>query len=226
MTRRQTVNTTGIRGTGGVDASQLWLVVECSHIGCPEMLRVDEASLVAAKTAGFLLGGRCGHRNALTWVETGVQMKYCRVCERLQTLESFHRHKPSGRSFRTGRQLECKTCKNELINPALNPLRTPDQLRESSQRCRRIPISWPPTRGRIDTRAVFGKFQNKCFRCEKQLDVNARGSYALDHTLPAKFLWPYGTLTATLLCTTCNGNKAEQWPATFYADLKLRTLPV
>jgi hypothetical protein len=44
--------------------------------------------------------------------------------------------------------------------------------------------------------------------------------------LPVYFLWPLSTQTATLLCRRCNGEKAEQWPSTFYSDTKLRELAV
>ncbi|MBI4483103.1 MAG: hypothetical protein HY652_09455, partial [Acidobacteria bacterium] len=51
------------------------------------------------------------------------------------------------------------------------------------------------------------------------------GGYQLDHTLPARLLWPisYGP---TLLCKDCNAAKAEKSPSEFYNDQQLRELAV
>jgi hypothetical protein len=224
MTRRKTRHTTGIRGTGTVDAAALWLVAECSRVGCEHFLRVSEADLAAAAITGVVKCPECGWENDLDWVESGVQMKYCRICERLQPLESFHRHKPTGRSFRTGRQLECRECKNTKINPALNPLRTPDQHREAGQR-RRLYGTLAGQSGKLNMETVFEKFEHKCFNCNTPLQTDGSlGRFALDHTLPVKLLWPMTTETATLLCSDCNGRKHEQWPSQFYTEHQLRAL--
>jgi hypothetical protein len=188
------------------------------------MLRVSESELEAATISGLVRCPKCGFENELLWVESGVQMKYCRVCERLQPLENFHRHRPNSRGFRTGRQLECKTCKNTVINPALNPLRTADQHREAAQRRRLFGVVAGEV-GKLDSNAIFEKFGSKCFSCDKALAQDkSLGPFAFDHTLPAKLFWPMSTGTATLLCADCNGRKHELWPSQFYSDQKLRSL--
>lgn len=224
MPRRSTRNVTGIRGSGSVNASQLWLVVQCSHVGCDQMLQIDEHAFLQAASEGGVRCPKCTSENALDWIESGIQMKYCRVCERLKPLDAFHRHKPSGNSWRTGRQLECADCKNKVINPHLNPLRTADQHREAAQRRRLYGIIAGES-VRLDTDELFEKFESRCFKCGKELSADGSlGPYAFDHTLPAKLFWPITTSTATLLCETCNGHKHEAWPSEFYTRTELRRL--
>jgi len=151
----------------------------------------------------------CGQLNNVAAINKGSPWKYCRVCEQLQPLDSFDRHVPNSASFRSGRQLECKSCKR-LINAALNPLRTPDQHRESSERRRLYGIL--AGESKLNTRDVYQRFEGKCFNCKRSLSL---GDAVLDHTLPARYLWPLAT-GATLLCAECNANKAEKWPSEFY----------
>lgn len=42
MPRRETRNITGIRGTGAVNASEVWRVFECFRPGCDQLLKVSE----------------------------------------------------------------------------------------------------------------------------------------------------------------------------------------
>jgi len=149
------------------------------------------------------------------------------VCEWLQPLENFDFHKPNTGSFRSGRQLECKVCKKTKINPFLNPLRTPDQHREAAQR-RRLYGILSGELGKINSKRVFEKFDGKCFNCGKPLEFK-NGKIiggALDHTLPARYLWPLTTENATLLCDECNNKKHDKWPSEFYDKKKLKKLAV
>jgi hypothetical protein len=80
--------------------------------------------------------------------------------------------------------------------------------------------------GKIDSRAVFERFGGKCFNCGKPLIYRATGvrNYDLDHTLPAKYLWPVSTGNATLLCNDCNNAKHDKWPSEFYTPEQLKAL--
>lgn len=142
-------------------------------------------------------------------ISHGAPWKYCRVCERLKPFEAFDRHTASSRGFRSGRQLECKACK-KLVNAVLNPLRTRDQHRESSDRRRLYGLLAGGKK--LNEGEVYRRFDSKCFNCGKQL---ARGEGSVDHTLPAKLLWSLSE-GRTLLCHDCNGAKAEHWPSQFY----------
>jgi len=228
MPRRETRNITGIRGTGAVDANAVWRVFECYSPGCDQLMKVSEDWIEEQRAAGAQIAvgcSKCGFQNAAEIIERAARWKYCRVCEWLQPLDNFHKHKPRGRSFRSGHQLECRFCKNTRINPDLNPKRTSDQHREAAQR-RRLYRLISGEEGKIDSHAVFERFGGKCFSCGKPLIYKARGAkgYDLDHTLPAKYLWPLNTANATLLCGECNNAKHDKWPAEFYKPEQLKAL--
>ena len=113
-------------------------------------------------------------------VKDGIQYKYCRVCTKLLLLTDFHKHKRVKNSWKSGHQFECKSCKNTKINPLLNPLRTSDQMRESSEGSRLRGIVIP--KGKMDSSVIFSKFQNKCFKCDKHLDIKKKGTYDTSKT--------------------------------------------
>lgn len=227
MARRTTQNVTNIRGTGAANASEVWRVFECFRPGCDCLMKISEDWLEAqhGSNPALVKCAKCGFENGQEIVERASRWKYCRVCEWLQPLENFHRHKPTGNSFRSGRQLECKVCKNTQINRELNPKRTADQHREAAQR-RRLYILLSGETEKIDSTAVFSRFESKCFNCGKPLTYKVRGAkdYALDHTLPAKYLWPLTTKGATLLCSECNNAKHDRWPSEFYKPRQLKAL--
>ena len=207
MARRPTKNRSGIRGTGAVSYNELWRVFGCARPGCDALLKVPNRTLENPESAPFLHPcSACGHMHADADATKGSVWKYCRVCEQLQPIENYHRH----RRFATGRQLECKTCKNSRINAHGNPLRTRDQHREAAER-RRLYVTLAGEE-KCDERRVYAAFDHRCFRCDCAL---APGEGCIDHTLPAMYLWPLST-GPTLLCHDCNGAKAEQWPSEFY----------
>lgn len=219
MPRRTTRNITGIRGTGRVDYASVWRIVECSNPECERIFKVREDD--RADDSEPVVCPQCDYPNPPELFERAARHKYCRVCETLQPLENFHRHA----RFRSGRQLECKVCKNTRINPTLNPLRTPDQHREASDRRRLYTVLSHDSK--IDSDGVYKLFGGRCFNCGTELRkvIGAGGGYHLDHTLPVKYLWPL-TTGATLLCAECNNAKHERWPSEFYEQAKLRKLAV
>lgn len=149
--------------------------------------------------------------------------KYCIICATLKPIELFDKHAARKKS---GRQGECNLCK-WLYNSIKNQTRIPDQHREASQK-RRLYTELTNS-PRIDIAAIYDKFGNACFKCGRSLGrdrtsgkTQLRGN--LDHTLPAKFLWPLTTHNATLLCKDHNANKSEAWPGEYYTDDELRRL--
>lgn len=229
--RRRTTNITGIRGTGQVDYREVWRVFECYHPGCDALLKISETQMQQLMEGGqpiTLECPKCDTINDSAVIGRAQRWKYCRVCEWLQPLDNFHKHRVTSAAFRSGRQFECSVCKNTVINPHLNPLRTADQHREAAQR-RRLNGLVSGDTGRIDSRSIFERFEGRCFNCDRSLEFGSQGDlpYVLDHTLPARYLWPLTTESATLLCTQCNNAKHDQWPSTFYTDdRKLRRLSV
>ena len=65
-----------------------------------------------------------------------------------------------------------------------------------------------------------------CFKCGRTLQYPSTTSnpFHLDHTLPARLLWPMATQNATLLCAKCNNEKHGLWPSAVYSKDKLRRL--
>jgi DNA-directed RNA polymerase subunit M/transcription elongation factor TFIIS len=150
------------------------------------------------------------------------EFKYCIICSALKPLEFFDRHS----ARKSGRQGECRLCKG-VYNGIKNQTRTTDQHREAAQK-RRLYMELAGG-AKIDSKQIYERFGYKCFKCGKDLSQDIQEKSAeqggnLDHTLPAKFLWPLTNENATLLCRKHNGDKAESWPSEFYTDKKLRRL--
>lgn len=223
MPRRETKNVTNIKGTGQADYTVVWRVLECGRAGCDHLFKVSEDAPAFRQTG--LTCPKCKHKNKPALIQRGARWKYCRVCEWLQPLENFHRHKSDRGSFRSGHQLECRACKNTLINPFLNPKRTSDQHRESTERRRLYELL--AGEEKLDSETIFRRFSGRCFRCGKPLHRTGKGrkEYQLDHTLPARLLWPL-VKGPTVLCKDCNNAKHEKWPAEVYSKPKLRELSV
>lgn len=156
------------------------------------------------------------------YINEAQRLKYCIVCYTRKPLEFFGNH----RTRQSGRQGECSICKT-TYNGIKNQSRITDQHREAANR-RRLYKRLSGDEGKIDSQAIFEKFEGKCFKCEQELTYTAKGQkdFNLDHTLPAALLWPLTTDNATLLCSRCNGEKTDVWPSVFYSDAKLKRLAV
>ncbi len=156
------------------------------------------------------------------YIDESTEFKYCIICCTLKPLNHFDRHS----ARKSHRQGECRLCK-AIYNEIKNPTRTTDQHREAAQKRR---LYMELTGGeKIDSSMIYKRFSYRCFKCGVDLsqDVNAKSiqhSGNLDHTLPAKFLWPLTNQNATLLCQRHNGEKAEKWPSEFYTDQEIRRL--
>lgn len=155
------------------------------------------------------------------YVNEAEEFKYCIVCCTLKPLDLFDKHS----ARRSKRQGECRLCKS-VYNDIKNPTRTTDQHREAAQKRR---LYMDLTGGeKIDSSQIYERFNYKCFKCEKDLSQDILSNSAqhgnLDHTLPAKLLWPLTNQNATLLCQRHNGEKAEKWPSEFYSEQELKRL--
>ncbi|MBA15677.1 MAG: hypothetical protein CMN73_04895 [Sphingomonas sp.] len=156
------------------------------------------------------------------YIGESKEFKYCIVCGALKPFELFDTHS----SRRTGRQGECRTCK-QVYNGIKNQTRLVEQHREASQK-RRLYTHFED-RSKMDIAAIYSRFGNSCFKCGTDLSGDLNAGVAtkegnLDHTLPVFYLWPLTTDNATLLCREHNGEKAEKWPGAFYSDAELKKL--
>jgi hypothetical protein len=129
-----------------------------------------------------------------------------------------------------GYQLECRFCKKFEVNAAHNPQRTAAQMKEDGARRRALELlltdllgGSPQLRYRHKTGGreladdIWNKFGRRCFNCGTALKT-ARDMH-LDHTRPLALLWPLDE-TATCLCGSCNSEKRDRPPATFYRKPK------
>jgi len=158
-----------------------------------------------------------------------IQLKKCSYCGRLLPVDmlrlgalAFHKHNDK----RTKHQNECRACKKWRINDSFNPIRTTDQLHESSviTRERKLFLREPAILQEIKSRTgaglkskIWNRFGRKCFRCNSPVKLTA---FQLDHTRPLAYLWPIDE-HATCLCGKCNNEKKEKFPVDFYSPQEL-----
>ncbi len=154
-----------------------------------------------------------------------ISLKKCSYCGRLLPIDpsrlgalAFHKHNAK----RTNHQNECRACKKWKINNSFNPLRTVDQLNESSliTRERKLLLRETQIIQEIKERTgaglksqVWKRFGRKCFLCGKLLKLS---EVQLDHTRPLAYLWPID-VHATCLCGEDNNLKKDKFPADFYS---------
>lgn len=143
--------------------------------------------------------------------------KQCNACGRIQPFDAFSKHVGWGA---LERQMECRGCKGG-INALLNPLRTQEQLHESALRRRVADSLLKGVNEPIKIEDLFDRFKSKCFKCSKKLDRKLRGTWAIDHILPSRFLFPLKLENSALLCTGCNNSKHGRWPSEFYTNNEL-----
>lgn len=161
-----------------------------------------------------------------------IALKKCSFCQRMLPLRedkpgalSFHKHKAKI----SNHQNECRACKKWRINDEFNPIRTTDQLHESSliTREKKILLREPEILSRIKERTgrslktkIWLKFNKKCFFCKKEV---ALSDYQLDHTRPLAYLWALDEY-ATCLCAEHNNHKKDKFPVDFYSPAQLLEL--
>jgi hypothetical protein len=160
---------------------------------------------------------------------SSISLKKCSYCGRLLPIDpsrlgtlAFHKHNAK----RTNHQNECRACKKWKINNSFNPLRTADQLNESSliTRERKLLLREPQIVQAIKKRTgaglksqVWKRFGKKCFLCKKSLKLS---EVQLDHTRPLAYLWPID-VHATCLCAEHNNLKKDKFPVDFYSLAQL-----
>lgn len=146
--------------------------------------------------------------------------KQCNTCGRKLPSRAFSRHVGWGA---LEKQMECRSCK-AVINTNLNPKRTKEQLHESSARRRTADLLLVGTNERLDLKDLFMRFGGKCFKTGKPLNIQDRASWAIDHILLSRWLYPLTKQNAALLSKEANDNKRDKWPSEFYSNEELKRL--
>ncbi|MFQ5787002.1 MAG: hypothetical protein ACE5H1_03395 [Thermodesulfobacteriota bacterium] len=250
MARRKTTNITGIKRVEGIPYHDAWVAYKCVKCKEMNYVQVGQ-ELLSPKEAIENCVWKCEHcdfthskeldlpfenweeeyndsesTTALRFWEGFFRIatehpesywKQCNVCCRILPFHTFSKHSGWGP---LERQMECRSCKG-AINAILNPKRTKEQLHESSVRRRIADLFLEGENETIDFQDLFGRFGHKCFKTKVQLDINDRSSWAVDHILPSKYLYPLKKENAALLSRNANDNKHDKWPSKFYTNNEL-----
>jgi len=250
MPRRLTANVTGIERIEGIRPSEAWVgfvCLKCCHqnhvnIGL-ELLTPTSAYDTAnwkCEKCGYLhskssslpfknwpAASRPGESLAaqrfwLGFFRSATEYpssywKQCNACGRILPFAAFSKHRNWGP---LELQMECRGCKGG-INAILNPLRSAQQHHESAVRRRVADLLLRGINKSVDLDDLFLRFDSKCFKCAKALDQKDRTTWAIDHILPSRYLFPLTLENAALLCAGCNNSKHGRWPSEFYTNNEL-----
>jgi hypothetical protein len=250
MARRKSVNTTGITRIEGIPYHDAWVAYKCVKCREMNYIQVGQ-KLLSPKEAVENCVWKCEHcgfihskesdlpfdnweaeyndsesTTALRFWESFFRIgtehpesywKQCNVCCRILPFQAFSKHSGWGP---LERQMECRGCKG-AINAILNPKRSKEQLHESAVRRRIADLFLEGENETIVLEELFDRFGHKCFKTKTPLDINNRGSWAIDHILPSKYLYPLKKENATLLSKSANENKRDKWPSKFYTNTEL-----
>lgn len=192
-------------------------ILNSSHI-CPETFYIDHGNALNLDVSSeHSTPFELGHGATIFVKKCSFCQRYLPVNPQLLGALSFHKHNAK-KSFH---QNECRSCKKWRINDDFNPIRTTDQLHESSviTRERKILLREPSILQEIKERTgaglksqVWERFGRQCFYCG--IDVRL-DEFQLDHTRPLSYLWPIDE-HATCLCPEHNNLKKDKFPVDFY----------
>jgi len=146
--------------------------------------------------------------------------KQCNTCGRKLPARAFSGHKAWGP---LEKQMECRSCK-AVINTNLNPKRTKEQLHESAVKRRIADLLLVGENEKLNFEELFKRFNGRCFKTGKILSIKNRKSWAIDHILPSRWLYPLTATNAALLSKEANDNKRDKWPSEFYTNDELKKL--
>lgn len=250
MARRKTVNKTGISRIEGIPYHDAWVGYQCVncqetnnvHIGQNLITPTDayDTCTWECEFCGFIHSkesdlpfenwedeykssdSTTAERFWQGFFRTATEhpesyWKQCNVCSRVMPFQAFSKHSKWGP---LERQMECRGCKG-AINAVLNPKRTKQQLHESSVRRRIADLFLEGENEFVDIEELFKRFDSKCFKTKKVLDIKDRGSWHIDHIVPSKWLYPLKAENAALLSTEANSAKKAKWPSKFYSNNEL-----
>jgi len=250
MDRRKTVNRTGILRIEGIPYHDAWVAYKCVNCREMNYIRIGQ-QLMNPNEALENAVWKCEHCGFVhskesdlpfdNWEEdfniadstTALRFwqgffriatehpesywKQCNVCGRILPFHAFSKHLGWGP---LERQMECRSCKG-AINAVLNPKRTKEQLHESAVRRRIADLFLEEENEPIDFQDLFKRFDGRCFKTKEPLDINKRDTWAVDHILPSKYLYPLKKENAALLSRSANENKRDKWPSKFYTNTEL-----
>lgn len=250
MARRKSVNITGISRVEGIPYHDAWVAYKCVQCHEMNYIKIGQKLLTPTEAIATSVW-KCNHcgfvhskesdlpfdnwedeynssdsTTALRFWEGFFRIatehpesywKQCNVCSRILPFSAFSKHVGWGA---LEKQMECRSCKG-AINAVLNPKRSKEQLHESAVRRRIADLFLEDINQSIDFKDLFTRFGGKCFKTKVPLDINKRDTWAIDHILPSKYLYPLTIANAALLSRSANENKRDKWPSKFYDNNEL-----
>jgi len=250
MARRKTVNITGIKRVEGIPYHDAWVAYKCVSCREMNYICTGQVFLTPKEAIESCVW-KCEHCGFVhskesdlpfeNWEEdyndsestTALRFwegffriatehpesywKQCNVCSRILPFQAFSKHSDWGP---LERQMECRSCKG-AINAVLNPQRSKEQLHESAVRRRIADLFLEGENESIDLQDLFDRFGHKCFKTKVPVDINKRASWAVDHIMASKYLYPLTKENAALLSRNANENKRDKWPSKFYTNNEL-----
>lgn len=247
MARRKTKHRTGLARLKGVRAHDVWIGYVCLTCKKQNVFSVGGGLLDPreAFANGKWTCQRCGYLHSkdsplpfkewppeytdptsvkcqrfwegffrIATEDKGSYWKQCNTCGRVLPANAFSRHIGWGP---LEKQMECRSCKG-AINAYLNPMRTRQQLHEAAIKRRVGDLLLEGENQPVDIDDLFARFNNKCFKTGKVLDKDDRKSWAIDHILPSRWLYPLSKENAALLSAEANNKKRDGWPSNFYTN--------
>lgn len=250
MTRRKSVNNTGILRVEGIPYHDAWVAYKC--VNCQEMNteRVGSNLLTPSEALENAVWKckKCGYIHSresdlpfTNWqpehilAESTSATRFWEGFFRVATehAESYWKQCNvctrilSNQSFskHTGwgpleKQMECRACKG-AINALLNPKRTKEQLHESAVRRRIADLFLEDENETINFEELFERFGRSCFKTKESLDITKRATWSIDHILPSRYLYGLKKDNAALLSKNANENKRDQWPSKYFSNNEL-----
>ncbi len=254
MARRQVVNKTGISRIPNIRAHDVWVGFVCINCKSDNHLSIGGAMTtpeVAYQTAQWTCQ-QCGFIHSKdtdipfpNWEQDDFKSsesvvtqrfwqgffriatehknsywKQCNACGRILPYAAFSHHVGYGA---LECQVECRSCKG-AINAVTNPKRTQQQHQEAAARRRVAELLAESVDEPVDIDDLFTRFGGRCFKTGVELDRDTRDSWAIDHILPSRWLYPLSKKNAALLSKDANNNKRDQWPSEFYTGPQLLEL--
>lgn len=250
MPRRKTRHRTGLARIQGIQPHDAWIAYVCLDCKALNVFSIKR-TLLNPKDAHLSQEwtcSKCGYRHSRTsplpfktwppeytspasikcqrfWQgffriateNNEAYWKQCNACGRILPGNAFSRHRGWDP---LEKQMECRCCKG-AINAYLNPRRTRQQLHEAATKRRVGDLLLQGENQRIDIDDLFKRFDSKCFKTEKRLSKRARKSWAIDHIIPSRYLYPLTEENVALLSSEANNNKRDAWPSHFYTNSEL-----
>jgi 5-methylcytosine-specific restriction endonuclease McrA len=190
--------------------------------------RIDRFDKIIQSNIQSVIDGMYDYYN------TPVLYKQCRICGKIKDVDCFETRDGSIDVYRT----ECRDCRKPIHlanklrqknNPQYlkywkeynkSPRRMADRKVRALVRRERAHAVGEQRMGKDDILFIYNQFNNKCFNCGSDINLN------VDHHYPLSKGYALSKENAVLLCNKCNLSKHNKYPEEYYSFLKLMELAI